>query len=309
MNLRHATLHQLRIFHAVAQHNSFARAAEALHLSPPTLSLQVKQLSETVGQPLFEQVGKKIFLTAAGETLAEACTDIETRMERLSQDLAALQGVERGSLKLAILTTVKYTVPKLLGGFCAAHPGIEVAMLVGNREMLLQRLANNQDDLYIMGQPPENTDVVCEDFADNPLVVVAPPDHPLVGRRRIAPKRLAQEPFILREPGSGTRLTAEKFFTDRGIALKNRLEVGSNEAIKQTVAGGLGLAVLSATTVVAELALGELVQLDVQGFPLIRRWHVVYPRGKRLSAATRAFKDWLFEHRPVGPVRRSAFQS
>ena len=297
MNLRHATLHQLRIFHTVAQHNSFARAAEALHLSPPTLSLQVKQLSETVGQPLFEQVGKKIFLTAAGATLAEACSDIEVRMERLSQDLSALQGVERGSLKLAILTTVKYTVPKLLGGFCAAHPGIEVAMLVGNREMLLQRLANNQDDLYIMGQPPEHLDVICEDFADNPLVVVAPPNHPLVGQSRIVPKRLAQEPFILREPGSGTRLTAEKFFTERGITLRNRLEVGSNEAIKQTVAGGLGLAVLSSTTVVAELALGELVQLDVQGFPLIRRWQVVYPRGKRLSAATLAFKQWLFDHR------------
>ncbi|MEZ5704536.1 MAG: LysR family transcriptional regulator [Burkholderiaceae bacterium] len=298
MNLRHATLHQLRIFHAVAQHNSFARAAEALHLSPPTLSLQVKQLSETLGQPLFEQLGKKIFLTAAGATLAEACADIETRMEQLSQDLSALQGVERGHFKLAILTTVKYTVPKLLGGFCAAHPGIEVAMVVGNRENLLQRVANNLDDLYIMGQPPDNLDLVCEDFADNPLVLVAPPDHPLAGKRRIAPERLAGEPFILREPGSGTRLTAERFFSEKGIQLKTRLEVGSNEAIKQTVAGGLGLAVLSATTVVSELALGELVQLDVKGFPLIRRWHVVYPRGKRLSAATLAFKDWLFEHRP-----------
>ncbi|QCB46450.1 LysR family transcriptional regulator [Hydrogenophaga sp. PAMC20947] len=297
MNLRHATLHQLRIFHAVAQHNSFARAAEALHLSPPTLSLQVKQLSETIGQPLFEQLGKKIFLTAAGATLARACADIEIRMERLSQDLSALQGVERGTFKLAILTTVKYTVPKLLGGFCAAHPGIEVAMVVGNRENLLQRLANNQDDLYIMGQPPDHMDLVSEPFADNPLVLVAPPDHPLAGKKRIAPKRLASEPFIMREPGSGTRLTAERFFAEHGIALKNRLEVGSNEAIKQTVAGGLGLAVLSATTVVSELALGELVQLDVQGFPLIRRWHVVYPRGKHLSAATLAFKQWLFDHR------------
>jgi DNA-binding transcriptional LysR family regulator len=304
MNLRHATLHQLRIFHAVAQHNSFARAAETLHLSPPTLSLQVKQLSETIGQPLFEQLGKKIFLTAAGATLAEACADIESRMEQLSQDLSALQGVERGSFKLAILTTVKYTVPKLLGGFCAAHPGIEVAMVVGNRENLLQRLANNQDDLYIMGQPPENLDLVCEDFADNPLVLVAPPDHPLVGKKRILPKRLAKEPFIMREPGSGTRLTAEKFFSTHGFSPINRLEVGSNEAIKQTVAGGLGLAVLSATTVVSELALGELVQLDVQGFPLIRRWHVVYPRGKRLSAATLAFKDWLFEHRQSAPGSR-----
>ncbi len=302
MNLRHATQHQLRIFLAVARHSSFARAAEALHLSPPTLSLQVKQLSQTVGQPLFEQLGKKIYLTAAGQTLAAACQDIESRMERLSQDLAALQGVERGSLKIAILTTVEYTVPKLLGGFCAAHPGIEVAMFVGNRENLLQRLGQNQDDLYIMGQPPEQMDVVCENFADNPLVLVAPPEHPLVGQRNIPPQRLVDEPFILREPGSGTRLTAEKFFASHGVALKNRLEVGSNEAIKQAVAGGLGLAVLSATTVVSELALKELVLLDVQGFPLIRRWHVVYPTGKRLSAAASAFKAWLFEHRP--PVVR-----
>jgi len=306
MNLRHATLHQLRIFLAVARHSSFARAAEELHLSPPTLSLQVKQLSETVGQPLFEQLGKKIYLTAAGKTLAEACEEIGSRMERLSEDLAALQGVERGSLKLAILTTVKYTVPKLLGGFCAAHPGIEVAMLVGNREKLLQRLASNTDDLYIMGQPPEQMDVVSEAFADNPLVLVAPPDHPLVGKKKIAPSRLRNEPFILREPGSGTRLTAERFFTSQGVTLKNRLEVSSNEAIKQTVAGGLGLAVLSATTVVSELALGELVLLDVVGFPLIRRWHVVYPRGKRLSAAALAFKEWLFEHRPVGPAQAPA---
>ena len=172
-----------------------------------------------------------------------------------------------------------------------------LAMVVGNREKLLQRLAGNEDDLYIMGQPPDQMDVVSEAFADNPLVLVAPPDHPLVGKKRIAPERLRSEPFILREPGSGTRLTSEKFFADHGITMKNRLEVGSNEAIKQTVAGGLGLAVLSAHTVTAELALGELVQLDVRGFPLIRRWHVVVPRGKRLSAAAQAFKDWLFTHR------------
>ncbi|WP_297752786.1 LysR family transcriptional regulator [Hydrogenophaga sp.] len=296
--LRHATLHQLRIFLAVADHLSFARAAEALHLSPPTLSLQVKQLSETVGEALFEQLGKKIHLTAAGRTLAEACRDIEGRMERLSQDLAALQGVERGSLRLSILTTVKYTVPKLLGGFCAAHPGIDVAMQVGNREMLVQRLNANEDDLCIMGQPPANMDLVGEFFMDNPLVVIAPPDHPLAGKRRIAPQRLAREPFIQREAGSGTRLTSERFFAEQGITLQSRLEVGSHEAIKQTVAGGLGIAVVSATTVVSELALGELVQLDVKGFPLLRQWYVVYPRGKRLSAAALAFKDWLFQHRP-----------
>ena len=297
MKLRHATLHQLRIFQAVAEHNSFARAAEALHLSPPTLSLQVKQLAETVGQPLFEQLGKKIFLTAAGRTLAEACQDIAKRLDLLSEDLSALQGMERGTLKLAILTTVKYTVPKLLGGFCAAHPGIEVAMVVINRETLLSRLAANEDDLYIMGQPPDHLDVVSEHFADNPLVLVAPPFHHLVGKRRITARQLRNEPFILREPGSGTRLTMEKFFAQQGFVPINRLEVSSNEAIKQTVAGGLGLAVLSATTVVSELALGELVKLDVVGFPLIRRWQLVYPSGKRLSPAALAFKQWLFDHR------------
>lgn len=299
MHLRHATLHQLRIFGAVARHGSFARAAEALHLSPPTLSLQVKQLAGTVGQPLFEQLGKKIYLTAAGQALAEACQDVEQRLERLTQDLAALRGVEKGSLRVAILTTVKYTVPKLLGSFCVAHPGIEVAMQVGNRENLLQRLAGNQDDLYIMGQPPEHMDVVCEPFADNPLVLVAPPGHPLVGQTAIPPQRLAGEPFVVREPGSGTRLTSERFFASHAVHPSTRLEVSSHEAIKQTVAGGLGLAVVSASTVVAELALGELVQLDVQGFPLVRHWYVVYPRGKRLSAAAQAFKAWLYDHRPA----------
>jgi DNA-binding transcriptional LysR family regulator len=296
MNLRHLTLHQLRIFQAVATHNSFARAAEALHLSPPTLSLQVKQLANTVGQPLFEQLGKKIFLTAAGQTLADAAMDISKRVDLLAEDLSALQGVERGRLKLAILTTVKYTLPKLLGGFCAAHPGIEVSMVVGNRENLLQRLARNDDDLYIMGQPPEHMELICEDFADNPLVLVAPPNHPLAAQTAIAPDALNGAPFIMREPGSGTRLTTERFFTEAGVEVVNRLEVGSNEAIKQTVAGGLGLAVLSATTVVSELTLGELVKLDVQGFPLIRRWHLVYARGKRLSPAALAFKRWLAEH-------------
>ena len=297
MNLKHASLHQLRIFHAVARHGSFARAAEALHLSPPTLSLQVKQLAESVGQALFDQLGKKIFLTPAGHALLEACQDIERRMEALSQDLAALQGVEKGSLKVAILTSAKYTVPKLLGGFCVAHPGIDVALYVSNRESLLQRLAANQDDLYIMGEPPEQLEVASELFAENPLVLVAPPAHCLVGQRKLSPKRLASEPFILREPGSGTRRTTERFFAAHGITLRNRLEVASTEAIKQTVAGGLGLAVVSATTIASELALGTLSQLDVQGFPLLRNWYVVHAKGKRLTAVAAAFKAWLHEHR------------
>ena len=168
-------------------------------------------------------------------------------------------------------------------------------MFVGNRENLLQRLVANEDDLYIMGQPPEHMDVVCEAFANNPLVLVAPPNHPLVGQHSLPPQRLAGEPFILREPGAGTRLTTERFFATHGITLKNRLEVGSNEAIKQTVAGGLGLAVLSATTVVSELALGELVTLDVQGFPLMLHWYVVHRRNKRLTPVAQAFREFLLK--------------
>ena len=303
MNLRHATQHQLRIFSTVARHNSFARAAEALHLSPPTLSLQVKQLADTVGEALFEQLGKKIYLTDAGRLLAQACQDIESRMETLSQELAALRGVEKGQLRIAILPTLKYVVPKLMGRFCVAHPGIDVALVVGNREGLLQRLAANQDDLYITGNPPAQLDVISEYFAEHELVLVAPPGHPLAGKRRVAPKRLEGEAFIMREPGSGTRRTAETFFAEHGVTLKIRLEIGSTEAIKQTVAGGLGLAVVSASAIESELALGQLVKIDVQGFPLIRRWHVVYPKGKKLSPVATAFKAWLCEHGPLRTAR------
>lgn len=298
MNLRHLTLHQLRIFHAVARCGSFAKAAQALHLSPPALSLQVKQLSQSVGQPLFEQLGKRIFLTTAGHTLADACGDIEQRLERLSQDLLAQQGVEQGRLRVAILTTLKYSVPKLLGWFCTEHPGIDVSLFVGNRGALLQRLKANEDDLYIMGQAPDDMDLLSAPYADNPLIAIASPEHPLAGKRRITPERLAREPFIMREPDSGTRLTTERFFSERGLQLVNRLELGSNEAIKQTVAGGLGVAVLSAHTVAAELALGELVQLDVLKFPLLRRWYVVYPKGKQLSPVAKAFEARL--HASVG---------
>lgn len=300
MKLHHVTLHQLRLFLAVARQGSFARAAQALHLSPPTLSLQVKQLSETVGEPLFEQLGKKIYLTAAGRTLADACQDIENRMEVLGQEMAALRGVEKGQLRIAILTTLKYDVPRLVGRFCAAHPGIDVALVVGNRETLLQRLADNRDDLVVMGQPPSGLGLESEHFADHQLVLVAPPAHPLVGRRRIPAERLAREPFILREPGSGTRLTTEEFFAARGITLQTRLEIGSTEAIKQTVASGLGLAVLSVTAVRSELALEHLAALDVQGFPLSRSWHMVWPKGKKLSPVASAFKVWLHEHRAHG---------
>ncbi len=294
MSIRHATLHQLRIFAAVARHMSFARAAEELHLTPPALSIQVRQLAEAVGQPLFDQIGKKIYLTAAGEALTSACQDVLDRLEYFTQELAALQGLEKGSLRVATLSTTKYFIPRLLGGFCAEHPGVDTALFIGNRETLLERLVHNQDDLYILGQPPEHMNVVAEAFADNPLVVVSRSDHPLASEKDLEPSRLRDVSFILRERGSGTRLAAEKFFGRHGVTLKTRMEFGSNEAVKQSVAGGLGITVLSASTICAELASGELAVLDVCGFPLERKWYAVYPAGKQISPIVKAFMEYLF---------------
>ncbi|MDA8327648.1 MAG: LysR family transcriptional regulator [Betaproteobacteria bacterium] len=303
--MHHATLHQLKIFDAVARHMSFARAAEELHLTPPAVSIQVKQLAEAIGQPLFEQIGKKISLTPFGVVSWTTCRDVLNRLEQLGHELAALQGLEKGSLKLATLATAKYFLPRLLGDFCTKHPGIDTTLFMGNRKDLLERLTQNQDDLYILGQPPEHMNVVMEAFADNFLVVVASPNHPLVQEKDIAPSRLQDDAFILRESGSGTRLAAEKFFEQHGVTLKVRMELGSNEAVKQLVAGGLGISVLSATTLRAELVSGELVKLDVRGLPLERKWHLVYPANKQLTPATRAFIELL--HAAAQTVNQSQF--
>jgi DNA-binding transcriptional LysR family regulator len=299
MSIHHATLHQLKIFDAVARHMSFSRAAEELHLTPSALSIQVKQLAEAVGQPLFEQIGKKIALTAAGHASWTTCRDVLDRLEQLAQELAALQGLEKGNFKLATLATAKYFVPRLLGDFCEKHRGIDTTLFIGNREALLERLARNQDDLYVLGQPPEHMNVTAEPFADNLLVVVARSDHPLALEKNIAPSRLQDVPFILREAGSGTRLAAEKFFDRHGVVLKARMELGSNEAVKQVVAGGLGVAVLSASTLRTEITNGELTVLDVRGFPLKRKWYMVYPEAKQLTPAAKAFMEYLFAAAPA----------
>lgn len=294
MPLRHATLHQLRIFDALARHRSVTRAAGELHLTPPAISIQCRQLAEAVGQPLYEQVGKRLHLTAAGEIVSRTCRDILERLDRTALELASMQGLECGSLRLAILTTAKYFGPRLLGIFSREHPEIEVSLFVGNRQQLLERLADNRDDLYILGRPPEKLRVEAEPFAENRLVLAASADHFLVGRRNIDPGQLNGLPFILREQGSGTRLAAERFFDEYGVTPRTRMELGSNEAVKQTVASGLGVAVLSEMTLQAELAAGELVRLDITGFPLRRQWYLAHPAGKQLSPAASAFRNFLF---------------
>jgi DNA-binding transcriptional LysR family regulator len=293
MSLRHATLHQLKIFTALARQLNMTRAAEELHMTPPALSIQIKQLSEHVGIPLHEQIGKRLFLTEAGWLVEAASRDIFERLDRLAMDLAKAQGLERGSLKLSIITTATYFVPRLLGDFCKQHPSIEVTMEVDNRDRVLERLKQNLDDLYIMGQAPENLNVTALPFMENPLVVLAPANHPLASERNIDPARLAGELFILREPGSGTRLATERFFEKHGVRLTVRMTLGSNEAVKQSVAGGLGLAVLSRHTLALDAASGAFAVLDVRGFPLLRQWYAVYPAGKQISPITRAFIDYI----------------
>lgn len=293
MPLRHATLHQLKIFTALARHLNMTRAAEELHMTPAALSIQIKQLSEAVGAPLHEQIGKRLFLTSAGRLVDAASRDIFERLDKLVMDLAEIQGMERGSLKLSIITTAKYFAPHLLGAFCKQHPGIEAALEVINRDQILERLKQNLDDIYIMGQVPENLSVIAQPFMENPLVVLAPADHPLAFERDIDPVRLADEPFIMREPGSGTRLATERFFEKHGVRLAVRMTLGSNEAVKQAVAGGLGLAVLSRHTLALDAASGAFAVLDVRGFPLLRQWYAVYSKGKQLSAVTRAFLDYI----------------
>lgn len=291
--MRHSTLRQLEVFEAIARLGSFTRAAEELFLTQPTVSMQIKKLTDAVGLPLFEQVGKKIYLTDAGRELQKTSREIFERFSRFEMLVADMKGLKKGMLRLAVVTTAKYFAPRLLGPFCQQYPGIDVSLKVSNRERILERLADNQDDLCILGQPPEELDAVAEPFLENLLVVLAPINHPLAGKKRIPLARLAEEPFLLREPGSGTRMAAERLFAEQGVTMKVRMELGSNEAIKQAIVGGLGISVLSRHTLALDAPLGQLAILDVEGFPIQRHWYVAYPAGKQLTIVAKTFLDYL----------------
>jgi len=290
--VKNVTLHQLQVFEVTARHRSFTRAAEELFLAQPTVSMQIKQLTKAVGLPLFEQMGKKLYLTDAGRELLLTCQEIFERLGRFEMTIDDMQGLKKGTLKLAVVSTAKYFAPRLLGPFCQRFPDIEISLKVTNRERVLERLSANQDDLYILGNPPEE-DVERYPFMEDVLVVLAPWDHPLVGVKNIPLQRLAEEPFLMREPGSGTRMLVQGFFDSHKVMPKVKMELGSSEAIKQAVVGGLGVSILSHHTLALERAIGQLVTLDVEGFPIQRFWHVVHPTGKRLSVVAKAFLDYL----------------
>jgi DNA-binding transcriptional LysR family regulator len=287
------TFRQLKIFEAVARHLSYTRASEELHLTQPAVSMQIKQLEQSVGLPLFEQLGKKVFLTEAGQEFSRYSTAISTQMAELEQVVDELKGLQRGRLTIAVATTANYFVPRLLATFCRQHSDVTVSLEVTNREQLLRALVENRTDLVIMGQPPAEMDLVAEQFMENPLVVIAPPDHPLARERRIPLRRLHEEIFLVREQGSGTRSAVERFFAANDMALSTPMEMSSNEAIKQGVEAGLGLGIVSLHTLAMELALRRLVILDAVKFPIMRYWYIVYREGKRLSLVAQGFREFV----------------
>jgi LysR family transcriptional regulator, low CO2-responsive transcriptional regulator len=295
----HITLRQLRIFEAVARNNSISRAATELHLTQPAVSMQMKQLEEQVGLPLLEQIGKKLFLTEAGEELRGHASDIANRMGDLAASMDQFRALERGVLRLAVVSTVNYFLPQLIANFSQRHPGVRVVLQVANREAVLAALADNSTDLAITGRPPDSVDVVAQHFMDNPLVVIAAPDHPLAGLAQIPLRRLARETLLLREPGSGTRAAMERHFAEHGVEVRAGCELATNEAVKQGVRAGLGLGMVSAQTLELELQTGHLVVLPVDGFPIMRQWYVVHRTHKRLSAAAQTFRALLLAQDPA----------
>lgn len=297
--IRQASLRQFQVFEAIVRLGSFTRAADELFVSQPTVSMQTRKLADALGLPLLENAGRQVLPTEAGAELYQACRAIFEILSNLEMKVADLKGIKCGRLRLGVITTAKYFAPEILGAFCKRYPGIEVALKVSNRDRIMDRINANEDDLYILGEPHgDQVEVEAVPFAPNPLVVMAPRDHPLVGEKTIPLTRIAEEIFILREPGSGTRDATLRVFEQHGLRPRVRMELGSSEAIKHAIVGGLGLSVMSLHTLTLEGTQGPVALLDVEGFPIMRRWYLVYPTGKELSLVARAFLAFVIESIP-----------
>ncbi len=305
----HLTLRQLTLFEAVARHLSYTRAAEELHLSQPAVSMQIRQLEDAAGLPLFEKLGKRIYLTEAGREMYGYCRRIGEELRELDEVMAALKGVRRGHLRLSVATTANSFATRILGAFAQRYPESSYSLDVTNRKTLLDQLAENETDIVIMGKPPEGLDLEVQAFMENPLVVIAAPDHPMAQRPGPIPLAdIQSETFVVRECESGTRIAMERFFRERDMQLRTGIETTSNSAIKSAVEAGLGLGIVSIHTLELELKAGALVVLDVEGFPILRHWHVVYRKGRRLPPIAQAFLDYLNgeEARPLLQVPAAA---
>lgn len=296
--MRSATVRQLQIFSVAASHLSFARAAEKLHLTHAAISLQIKQLEDVCGTQLFDRIGKKVFLTEAGDILLDHARQILQSLKDADESLMALKGLKGGRVTIAVTSTAEYFAPGLLAEFRKAQADVRVRLLVDNREEVSRMLISNEVDLAIMGRPPADMEAEATTFAPHPFVIVAGADHPLVGRSALTLDDIAQETMIVREAGSGTRLAMEGFFREHAIEPNIDMEMGSNEAIKQAVVAGLGISFISQHTLGLELSAGRLVVLPVEGMPVMRRWFLVRHKSKRLTPALGAFWDFVLEFAP-----------
>jgi len=291
----HLTLRQIEVFNAVARHQNYTRAAEELHLSQPAVSMQIRQLEEGIGLPLFEQVGKQMHLTDAGDQMYIYSREMAGLLDEAEIVFEAIKGVKHGTLTISVATTASHFATRLLAEFTKQHEGITISLDVTNREALRRQLENNEPDLVIMGQPPEGVDVEAAVFMDNPLVMIAPAHHPLTGQKKIPLSHFANENFVVREQGSGTRGATQRFFDEHGVPFNTGIEMTSNEAIKQAVEAGLGLGIVSIHTLELELETRRLNILDVQDFPIMRHWYVLQRKGKRLSPAAQTFKEFVLK--------------
>ena len=264
-----------------------------MHLTQPAVSIQVRQLSEILEMPLFEQMGKKIFLTEAGHVLLRHSRIMLNQLNEIEYEVNLMRGVEGGRLKICIASTVNYFAARLLARFCEEHKGINIRLEVINRQELIKRLNDNEPDLVLMGPPPVGMDTESMLFMDNPLIVIASPNHPMAGRQKIPISELNGETFVIRESGSGTRQEMQKVFDENSVRPTFGIQVSGNEIVKQSVQAGLGLAVVSIHTVRLELELGRLVSLDIEEFPVIRHWHIVYRSGKQLTQTAKVFIDFV----------------
>ena len=291
--MKNATLRQLRVFESAARHLSLTRAAEELHLTPPAVSIQIRQLEGHAHAELFERVGRGIKLTEAGEEVLARTREILGHIRGAEEAIEGLASLERGLLDVAVINAGDYFFPWLIAAFRDNHPRIRVRLSVGNREELLERLAAHEVDLAVMSHPPTQAGFVAEPFAPHPHVIVAAPGHPLARKRSVPLEAIAIEPLVTREPGSATRLAMEQAFAEAGVVPRIEMEIASNETIKQAVAAGFGVGFLSAHAIQQELALGRLVVIPVKGFPVMRQWYVVHRRDRRLPPITEAFQRFV----------------
>lgn len=287
------SIRQLQVFESVARHLNHSRAAAELFLSQPAVSMQIKQAETAVGLALFEQTGKKLHLTAAGEELLHYARSMLQLMDEMESVFDEMKGLERGHLNIAVVSTANYFMPQLLAKFIKAHPKIQVSLSVANRDAVIKQLTDNTADLAIMGQPPQGADMRAEAFMENPLVVIAAPTHPLARSKKILPKQLASETFLLREQGSGTRGVVERYFASHKLALPAHMEMDTNEAIKQSVQAGMGIGIISQHGIEMELETKRLIILNVDRFPIVRHWYFVQRKDKRPSVAAQEFERFL----------------